>query len=225
MDNAFWTLRGNHHRREKGISASTFAGLSVFCSLKSQTYKTKQKKKKKNQFPTFFCGEDCLDRVQDAPFGCLCAFYGVQINLLWHPPLTASPTEFVVPLHWSYLRGSVEEHPSWEGGLTVSCTQQFTLQSVKAPPERRQPLPVLFLYFFPDHDATGKQSDFFPPVRPTSWLPTATVLHESGEDSLWEFFQPETLSPQFPRPLPGVSWSDYKRAIKPRSPAVAGENT
>lgn len=116
MDNAPWSLC------RKGISVSTFAGLSVSGSLKLQIYKTKQnkskkkKKEKKTQIQMYFGGKVCLDRVQDAPFWWLCAFYRVPINLLWHPPLISSPSEFVVPLGWSCLSGSMEEHPSCEGG-------------------------------------------------------------------------------------------------------------
>lgn len=133
MDNALWPLHG------KGISMSTFAGVSAAWNHRLIKQNT-NKKRKQNRFQLLFGGEVCLGRVQDALFGCLCAFYGVQINLLWHPPLIS---------RWSYLGGSTEEHPSWEGGLTVSCGQHFTLQLGKAPLEPWQPLPVLFLYIFP----------------------------------------------------------------------------
>lgn len=56
-------------------------------------------------------------------------------------------------------------------------------------------------YFFPIMTQQVNNQICFPPPCLMSWLPTAPVLHERGEDSFWESFQPEMLCPQCTKDL------------------------
>lgn len=171
------------------------------CGLRKQN-KTKkehtQKKKRETplpQIPTFLSGKVCLDRVQDAPFVCLCAFYRVQISLPWHPPLISSLSEFVILLHWDYLRGSMEEHPSWG---------RNTFHAPKSPPRS----------WWRHHLNDDNLCHCFSPIFPRSWCNRQSI----------RFFSPSPWLTELPTDGCCVAWelgglSSTRNTLSPVSSA------